>query len=126
MIVEAGFADRDHPRTLCQLAQWRDDVLAGFLNVSWMNADYGKDVRISLRKIDSATAAFNRSADRDDARDTGSGGAAQNIIEVASEIRVVEMRVSFYQHYNIKLSERASKIQSHSDNRFSPRPDSAA
>ena len=49
-------------------------------------------------KVDRAPAAFDGGADRDDAGDTGLGGATQDIIEVAGEIRVVEMRVSFDQH----------------------------
>ena len=99
MIIQTGFANRHDARTFCQFAQRRNHVLAGFLDVSWVNADDGEDVWIFLRQIDRAPAAFHRSADRDDARDAGLGGAAQDVIEVAGEIRVVEMRVSLDEHF---------------------------
>ena len=105
MIIEAGFADRHDARTFRELAQRRNHVLAGFLDIGGVNADDGKDVWIFVRQIDRAPAAFNRSADRDDTRDTGIGGAAQHVVEVAGEIRVVEVGVSLYEHFGFRIVE---------------------
>ena len=114
MIIEAGLANRHDAWIPCELTQRRNHVLAGFLNISWVNADYRKDVRIFLREIDGAPATFNGSADRDDARDTGLGGAAQDIIEVAGEIRIVEMRVSFDQHdFGLRIPDFGKLRQIH-------------
>jgi hypothetical protein len=63
-----------------------------------MNSNDGVNAGIFLGQIDCTPTALDGSADRDDARDTGLGGAAQDIIEVAGEIRIIEMRVSFDQH----------------------------
>ena len=102
MIIQAGFADRDDPRTFRQLAQRRDHIVPRFLHISRMNADDGENIRIFLRQLDRAPAAFNRRADRDDARDAGFGRALQDVVEVRREIRVIEMRVSFDQHCRVE------------------------
>ena len=98
MIIQAGFAKRHNARTFREFAQGRNHIIAGFLHISRMNADDGEDIRIFFRKIDSALAAFNRSANCDDARNASFGRAAQYIVEVAGKIRVIEMRVGFDQH----------------------------
>ena len=99
MVIETGFADRHDTRTLRQLAQRRNHIFARFLDIGRMNADDGKDVRIFLRQLDRAPAAFHRRADRDDARDTGLGGATKHVIEIGREIRIIEMRVSLDEHW---------------------------
>ena len=63
-----------------------------------MNADHRENVRIFLGQLDRAPAAFDRSADRDDAGNASFGRAPQHIVEIRREIRIIEMGVSFDQH----------------------------
>jgi len=60
-----------------------------------MNSDHGKNVRIFFGKLDRAPAALDRSADRDDARDSGVSRATKHIVEIVCEIRIIEVRVRF-------------------------------
>ena len=87
MIIETGFTDRDNARAFRQFAQRSDHIVRRFLRVGGMNADDRKHVRIFFRQFDRAPAAFDRSSDRDDARNAGLFGAPQDIIEVRREIR---------------------------------------
>ena len=60
-----------------------------------MDANDREDIRISLGKIDSAPAAFDRSPNRYDTGNAGFGCATQHIVEVVREIGIIEMRVRF-------------------------------
>ena len=106
MIIQPRLADRDDPRTLRQLAQRRDHILARLLSVVGMNADDREDVRIFFRQLDRAPAAFDRGADRDDAGDAGFGRAREDVVEISCEIRVIEVRVSIDQHRETKAAPR--------------------
>src|ERR1700716_423053 len=101
MIIQTRLADGNDTRISGKFTQWRDHIFTGFFDISWMNADNGKNVRILFGKIDSAPAAFNRRADSNDARDSGLVGALENVIKVRREIRIIEVGVSFDQHFRI-------------------------
>src|SRR5947207_5282403 len=63
-----------------------------------MDADHRENIRKFLRQLDRAPAALHRCSDRDDAVDAGICRASQNIIEIRSEIRIIEMGVGLYEH----------------------------
>src|SRR5438552_9916316 len=54
MIIQTCLANRNHARTLRQLAQRRYDVVSGFLDIRWVNPDDREDIRISFRDLDRA------------------------------------------------------------------------
>ena len=85
MIIETGFADRDDARAFRQFAQRRDHIFLRFLGVGRMNADHRENVRIFFRQFDRAPAAFDRRADRDDARDAGLCRRAARLVEVGAK-----------------------------------------
>src|SRR2546423_146755 len=87
------------------LAQWRDHILFRFQRVSRMNSNHRKDVGIFFGKIDRPPAALDRSADGDDACDAGLSCASKNVVEIRCEIRIIKMRVGFYEHCRLKISK---------------------
>src|ERR1700730_4101387 len=104
MIIQAGLADRDDARALGELAQRCDYIFAGFLGIRRMNADDSEDIRIFVGKIDRAPAALDGGPNRNNARDASLGCASQHIIKIVRKIGVIEMRVSFYEHCRLKIS----------------------
>src|SRR5437879_5059168 len=93
MIIKTDFTDRHNPRIFRELAQWRDHILWCFVRVSRMNSDHGENVWILSSKLDHAPAAFDGSANGDDARNAGIVCAAKHVIEIVCEIGIIEMRV---------------------------------
>lgn len=63
-----------------------------------MNSDDPENVWIFFGELNPAPAAFDRSADGDDAGNAGLSRAPKYVVEIVGEIGVIEMRVSFYQH----------------------------
>ena len=59
MIIQTCLANRDHARTVRQLAQRRHDVVLGFFGIHWVDTNYRVNVRISLGKIHRAAAALD-------------------------------------------------------------------
>ena len=59
VVIQSGLADRDDARILRELAQRRNDVFLGFLDISWMNADNGENIRVFFRQLHCAPAAFD-------------------------------------------------------------------
>jgi hypothetical protein len=59
-----------------------------------MHADNREDAWIFLGKLDSAPTARQRCTDRDDSGDPGFIRTAKHVIEIAGEIRIIEVRVS--------------------------------
>ena len=98
MVIQTSFTKRDHARTFRQFSQRRYHIFFGLLRVSGMNTDDREDIRVFFGKIDSAPAALDRRADCDNARNAGFVRAAENIVEVWREIRIIQMGVSLYQH----------------------------
>jgi hypothetical protein len=89
-----------------------------------MHADDGEDVRMLLRELDRAAAAFDGGPDRDDARHASFGRAPEDVVEVRREIRVVEVGVSLDQHCRLKIvdfrlgAESICNLQSEFDNGY--------
>src|SRR6267142_1024836 len=73
-----------------------------------MNSDNREDVRIFFGKLDRAPAALDRSSDRDDARHAGFSRATKHVVEIVREIGIIEMRVSFDQHFQIRPTQSDS------------------
>src|SRR5436190_281658 len=66
-----------------------------------MNTNDGVNAGIFLGQVHCPLTALDGSTDGDDACNTGLGRPPQNIIEVTSELRIIEMGVSLYQHFVI-------------------------
>ena len=60
-----------------------------------MNANGRVNSRVFFCEIDRAAAALDRGADGDDARYTAVVRATKHILEIISEIRIIEVRVGF-------------------------------
>src|SRR5438105_1115777 len=95
MIIETSFADRNHPRIFCKLAQRRRDVVVcNRLSGSWMNANNRKNIWVSLSQLNRATAAFNRCPDCENLCYASVSRALQDLIEIGCEVRIIEVGVS--------------------------------
>src|SRR5437870_5757020 len=106
MIIKTDLTDRHNPRIFRELAQRRDHILWCFVRVSRMNSDHGENVRILFSKLDRAPAAFDRSADCNDACHARFRRTSQHIIKVGREIGIIEMRVCFDEHSPVKNVSR--------------------
>jgi len=64
-----------------------------------MGADRAIDVRKPRRDLEQALQPTHAGRDRDDAADAGGLGTGNNPVEVAGEVREVEMAVAVDQHH---------------------------
>jgi hypothetical protein len=97
-IVEPRLPERNDLRMPCQVDQLlrRDAVL--LVRVMRMRADRAVDARKARRDVEQPVEPAHAGRDRDDADNAGGLGAPNDGVEVAGEVREVEVTVAVDQH----------------------------
>ena len=103
VIVQAGFADRDHFR----MPRMGDEVVGGhvefLVRVVRMGADRAVHIGKSLGDRQYAGKALHAGRDRDHARQSGGAAARHDRVKLAGEVRKIQMAVTVDQHRHIAL-----------------------
>ena len=85
MIIESGLANRNDARIFGQFSQRIDHVVTRFQHRRWMNADDGENILVCFREVDRAAAAFDGSADSDNAGDSRLIRSTQDIVKISAK-----------------------------------------
>src|SRR3954468_24452715 len=101
MVIQTRFSDRDYAFAAGQLAQRSDDILFHLLDVTRMNTNDRKDIRMLFRQLHRAPATFHGRPERDDSRYASLSCTPQDIVKIGREIRIIEVRMSLNQHRSI-------------------------
>ena len=116
VVIQARFANGDDFGMLRQFAQRRADILRGFQNMVWMNADGRIDIGEFLRNLNGEPAGGQISADGDYFGDPIVMRAPDDLREVRLEIGKPEVRVSVVKNRHAKSKSRKRKAEMEGQN----------
>src|SRR5271157_4674263 len=102
MIVQTGFADRDHFRMSRQFLKFRQEILALFGHGVRVNADDGIYFGMMFGEFYRLATRLQRCANCNDTPDASLFGSVQNGIEIVGKLRKIQVCVRVNEHLSLE------------------------